>query len=209
MSKLLGIIVFAGAVTWIVPQLNPDTSSDVPGDVLECELAKEWVAANLDELPTTLNAFAEHSITFRRAIFGALDSDVRISLWREHLAAVAHEFASSEQRLFLERVSRELDGLVLGTAPLSELDVLGEQARAILGEDLARRAMGVLGPEPEPAAAVAEAMGPVCSCNRGNSFCPLPYICSRNSWFPCQQTGSGCGWFWLQSCDGLCRYSGQ
>ena len=205
MSKLLGIIVFAGAVTWIVPQLNPDTSSDVPGDVLECELAKEWVAANLDELPTTLNAFAEHSITFRRAIFGALDSDVRISLWREHLAAVAHEFASSEQRLFLERVSRELDGLVLGTAPLSELDVLGEQARAILGEDLARRAMGVLGPEPEPAAAVAKDGSVVpqvlCSCSTSSDFCPAPAICGAGA---CTPTTRGCGWFWLYACDGLC-----
>lgn len=205
MSKLLGILALLGTITWTVPKLNPDASSDVPGGVLECELAEEWVATNLDKLPITLNAFSEHSITFRRAIFRELDAKVRTSLWREHLAAVAHDVTSAEQRLFLERVSGELDGLLSGTEPPSELDILVQQARAILGEDLARRAMGVLGPEPEPVAAVAEdgtvAPQVLCSCSTASDFCPTPARCSAGA---CVPRARGCGWFWLYGCDGLC-----
>ena len=205
MSKLLSILVLLGTITWTVPKLYPDASSNVPGGVLECELAEEWVATNLDKLPTTLNAISEHSITFRRAIFRELDTRVRISLWREHLAAVAHDVTSSEQRLFLVRVSGELDGLLSGAEPPSELDVLVEQARAILGEDLARRAMGVLGPEPEPVAAAAEdgSVAPqvLCSCSTVSDFCPIPSKCLAGA---CVTRPRGCGWFWFYACNGLC-----
>lgn len=110
MSNLIGIIVLAGAAMWVGleprPVADPDGSAVVP----ECELAAEWVDANADALPTTLEEFGEHSIAFRRAIYGALDVEARISLWEENLAAIAHEVTSSEKRLFLDKVSHELEG---------------------------------------------------------------------------------------------------
>ena len=66
MTKLLAIVIFAGTVTWTVPQLHPDASADTPGDVPACELADQWVAANPDKLPTTLDAFVAHSIPVRQ-----------------------------------------------------------------------------------------------------------------------------------------------
>lgn len=215
MSKLFGIIPLACIAIWAVPAPGRDASSNTP--VPECELAKEWVAANLDALPTTLDAFGEHSLTFRRAIYGALDTEIRISLWRENLAAVAHEATLPEQRLFLERVSRDLDGYLRGDAPDSEIDDLAEEARAILGMDLAGRAIAVLGPVPESAgsAAVSGAFpgegqdDPQCACSTKDDWCGGIFdffgpVCVKS--YPCDPTLFGCGTLFVRRCDGLCEF---
>lgn len=167
MSKLLGIFLLAGAAIWLAPEPGAESISDAAVDVPECELARQWVSANLNALPTTLEAFSEHSATYRRAIYGALDPEVRISLWRENLAAVAKEVTSPEHRFFLDRVSRELEGHLRGTAPRSELEVLAEEATATLGSDLARRALTSLGTEPTADDATQEADPRPCSCRVG------------------------------------------
>ncbi len=111
MSKLFLVIVLASTAIWSVPESSVDTVLDTRAGVSECELAEEWVAANLDALPKTLAAFGEHSVTFRRAIYGALDTEARVSLWRQNLVAVADGAAiSPEQRLYLEELSGMLDG---------------------------------------------------------------------------------------------------
>ena len=214
MSKLFGIIPLACIAIWAVPAPITEASSDTL--VPECELAAEWVEANLDALPTTLEAFGEHSITFRRAIYGALDTDVRISLWRENLATVAHEATSPEQRLFLERVSRDLDVYVLGTAPQSEIAALEEEAKAVLGKPLAGRALVFLGPVPEPVASVTENGGsigeaqddPQCACSTKSDFCGFPdtLMISCVQHYPCDETLFGCGFLFLFRCDGLCEF---
>ncbi|MYA41060.1 MAG: bacteriocin fulvocin C-related protein [Gemmatimonadetes bacterium] len=208
MSKLFGIIPLACIAIWAVPAPGNDASSNTP--VPECELAKEWVAANLDALPTTLDAFGEHSLTFRRAIYGALDTEIRISLWRENLAAVAHEATLPEQRLFLERVSRDLDGYVRGTAPASEIDAVAEEARAILGMDLAGRAIAVLGSVPESAVFAVENgdLEPDCACSTEEDWCWLTSFgrreCRDDEDYHCDDLESGCGDWWQAACDGMC-----
>jgi len=71
MSKLFLGIALASTAIWSVPESSVDPVRDTRAEVSECELAEEWVAANLNVLPKTLGEFAEHSVTFRRAIYGA------------------------------------------------------------------------------------------------------------------------------------------
>ena len=225
MSKLLGVFILVGAGMWVVPEPISVAYPDRSGVVSECELAKEWVAANINALPTTPEAFGEHSVAFRRAIYGALDMEARISLWQENLAAVALEATSSEQRLLLDRVSRELEGHLRGTAPRSELYALGEEAIASLGMDLTRRAMtlSALGDSPMPDYMTQDPGDdrPDCTCSTDR---PHPWMeqCPQDPWrdpgsirrcfegppdLACEVSYVGCGWFGEEDgtpCNGRC-----
>lgn len=209
MNKLLfGFVALLLPAFWAVPQPKADLSPDESAGVPECELAERWVADNLDALPTTLDAFSEHTITFRRTIYSALDTDVRISLWREHLAGVAHEVESPEQRLFLSEVSRDLNRHLQNTTPRSEIKALEKKAVAVLGVDLARRALATLGPDPEPTE--VGSLPPDCSCSTESDWCNA----WRLPWQPkshcvlgsadCNEI-DGCGFLLRYRCDGLCH----
>ncbi len=201
MSKLFLGIVLASTAIWSVPESSADAFRDARVGVSECELAKEWVEANLDALPKTLGAFSEHSVTFRRAIYGELDTEARVSLWRQNLVAVADGATiSPERRLYLQELSGRLDGYLRDSTPRSELDALTEEARAILGGDLALRAIGMLGPVPEATPAVTD-----CSCSTRSDWCPLSSggtsICFGGG---CRRV-LFCGTLWLRVCDGKCK----
>ena len=208
-KMLVGFVALMGSAIWTVPQPKADSSPDVPAVVPECELADQWVAANLDALPTTLATFGEHSTTFRRAIYKALDTDVRISLWKEHLVAVARDVESPQQRLFLSEVSRDLDHYLQSATPQSEIKALEEKAVAVLGKDLAHRAIAVLGPDPEPTTR-GGILAPDCGCSTESDWCNA----WRWPWQPvrscvegsagCLET-EGCGTLLLFPCDGLCE----
>jgi len=205
MTKLLSILALTGIVTIAVPHLN---SSNVPGDVPECVLAEQWVAANRDALPTTLDAFLEHTVVFRHVIFDALDGAARASLWREHLALVVEEVISPEQRAFIEMVSGEIDGYLMDIGPQSRIEALEEEARTVLGDALTRRAFYVLGPVADRNVVNAEKQeGPLCYCRvkkEGKDCGHDAYECSRSIFFPCVKVRD-CGFFGWFTCDGLCR----
>ena len=207
MIKLIGVLTLVGGtVIWAAAE----PGSPVPGDpphaaalAPECELAEEWVTANLDALPTTLADLSKHSMTLRRAIYRALDTETRISLWQENLAEVAREATLTEQqRLFVKRVSHELSGHLRDTTPQSELDVLAKEAKAVLGEDLARRAIASLGPEEAPITVTENGnlVNPDCSCSVQSPFCGFPRMCKIAQ---CHWT-AGCGFLWLFICNGFC-----
>ena len=200
MNTLFSVTVFAVAAIW--------TASVVPADTSECELAKEWVEAHRDALPTTLGAFSEHSMTYRRAIYRALDVEARISLWQQHVATVADQVTLPEQRLFLQRAIPELAKYVSDTPSESALKAFGEEAISVLGKDMARDAFGVLGSAPEPTSEEGDAQSP-CSCRVGWDFinCQQGSVCKSKKWIifdVCEDTESGCGLFLEMACNGLC-----
>ena len=201
MNTLLPITALAIAAIW--------TASVAPVDTPECELAKEWVEAHHDELPTTLVAFSEHSVIYRRAIYRALDVEARISLWQEHLTVVADQVTLPEQRRFLQRAMRELGRYLSAPPSESGLDVFAEEAITVLGNDLARDAFGVLGSAPEPTLEEGDAQLPDCSCLVGSEEwnCRAGSECRGRKWIIfdlCEDIGTGCGPLWLFECNGLC-----
>ncbi len=203
MNMFFSVTVLAVAAIW--------TASVAPADTPECELAKEWVEAHHDALPTTLVALSEHSMIYRRAIYQALDVEARISLWQEHVATVADQVTLPEQRLFLQRAMPELGRYLSETLSESGLDAFTEEATRILGEDLARDAFGVLGTAPEPTLEEGDAqlLLPDCSCRVGSEEwnCQEGSECRSRKWIVldvCEDIGSGCGPLWLFDCNGLC-----
>ncbi len=209
MNKVLfGFVALMGTAFGAVPQFKADSPPDASPGVPECELAKQWVADNLDALPTTLDAFSEHSITFRRTIYSALDTDVRISLWREHLAGVAHEVESPHQRLFLSEVSRDLNRYVQSTTPRFEIEALGEKAVAVLGRDLTHRALAALGPDPESTEVGSLPPDPDCYCSTESDWCNawrLPWQPKSHCVLGSCEELDGCGLFLQFRCDGTCH----
>ena len=205
MTKLLAIVILAGTVTWTAPQLYPVASADAPRDVPACELADQWVADNPDKLPTTLDAFVAHSIAVRQAIYDALDAETRASLWREHLGIVVHEATSSKQRQFLNRVTRDLPNLLdPEITPPEELEALWESATAILGVDLARRALLDLGPTEVAQENGRSAPQVLCSCSMEWKDCPQGAGDASCLEGACTERRSGCWLLDRFKCDGLC-----
>ena len=207
MNKLLfGFVALVGTAFGAVSQPKAGSFPDASAGVPECELAAQWVADNLDALPTTLDAFSEHSITFRRTIYSALDIDVRISLWREHLAGVAHEVKSPHQRLFLREISRDLNRYLQSTMPRVEIKALEERAVAVLGKDLARRALAALGPDPE--STEVGSLSPDCSCSTESDWCNawrLPWQPKSHCVLGSCDEIDGCGFLLKYRCNGLCH----
>ncbi len=205
MKTLFPVIALALSAIWAVPEPDAIGVAGTP----ECELANEWVEAHRDALPTTLGAFSEHSMIYRRAIYQALDVEDRISLWQEHIATVADQVTLPQQRLFLERAMPELGRYLSVTPSESGLDAFAEEATKVLGEDLARDAFGVLGTAPEPTLEEGDAQLPDCSCLVGSEEwnCRAGSDCRGRKWIifdVCEDIGSGCGPLWLFECNGLC-----
>ncbi len=208
MNKLLfGFVALLGSAIWAAPQPKAESSADVSAVVPECVLAERWVEAHREALPTTLVAFSEHSMIYRRAIYRALDVEARISLWQEHVAAVADQVTLPDQRLFLQRAIPELGRYISENSSESGLEAFGEEAISVLGKDLARDAFWVLGSA--PTLEEGDPQLPDCSCRVGWPFfnCVEGSDCRSRKWIifdVCRDIDTGCGLFHEQACNGLC-----
>ena len=212
MNTLFRIIALMTAPVWTGPEFDFHPSPGVSVAVPECVLATEWVEANPDALPTTLESYSTYSSAYRRAIYEALDVEARISLWKEHLASVAHAITSPEQRLFLQ--AAPLGFYLGGNASESEVRAFEKEAIAILGEELTRAAFYSLG-GPVPVQD-GEGQFPDCSCRIPTELNPSPKDCVAGSvclakliiFDVCRDTKSGCGFLDLFACSGLCYKTG-
>lgn len=191
--------VFAAGAAIALMAAKPSTP-DLP-----CEVAERWVSEHRASLPTTLTAFSEYSMLYRRAAYRALAVEHRRNLWREHL----NSFLEPESRLTAtqQRVVRgvlaELDRYV-DTPAIAQVnmtrDGLPARIRAEFGDSLGAAVFATLGSgQPSPSAP-----GAVVGCN-----CSLSWGCIGSSTCEsgtgCTQTESGCGYLWCWPCNGECR----
>ncbi|MFI9202985.1 bacteriocin fulvocin C-related protein [Streptomyces sp. NPDC053048] len=165
--------------------------------------AQRWVRANRARLPREYEAFAAHEMSYRQAIFAALEPADRSRLWLEHLARyrASHPGLTSEQRLVLDRAEvvfgRESTFVGSVDAALhQELESLRKDAIAALGLEEGRAALATLGP-------VAAAL-PGCTCSCVSSWCSSGdcVCCERDCW--CQPKLNGCGTGFAYMCIGTC-----
>lgn len=49
--------------------------------------------------------------------------------------------------------------------------------------------------------------GSGCTCNASSSFCSGQNVTCINSMWQCTTSSSGCGWLWLQECNGRCGWT--
>ena len=176
-----------------------------------------WVNEHLETLPRTLAGFSEYSLAYRKAIYRALPEDVKTHLWREQL----NHYASSpnfsgEQKALLQEVSGSITQFD-GSAKLPNLlDKYETRIRASftknqIGEIFTNLGVG----DPAVAGRPSASSSGICECHSGGldvgSCGPtgppgtvfLQGGCRWQS--PCNiDVDDGCGWFWLQSCNGTC-----
>lgn len=177
-----------------------------------------WVEANADRLPRGYEELSGFSPAYRRAIFTRLSPATRSQLWVEHLAryAARHPELTAEHRSILDRASAmaaEESTFQLDLADRSAIDrraaAITTDAMRVFGRDEARLALATLGPAADGTEAEPDGP-PSCSCQSGAPFCVClgPCDCGNPpAYYPffCYSTSSGCGYLWLQPCDGRCE----
>ncbi|GAB3741960.1 bacteriocin fulvocin C-related protein [Nocardiopsis nanhaiensis] len=114
-----------------------------------------WIEAHRGRLPETYDAFAAHSMDYRRAIFAELSPEVRSRLWTEHVTRYRESRAdlSPEQDAALahalELFSDPGTFAEVHTGPDPVLDRLKAQTIAAFGFSEAAAIIATLGPPDE------------------------------------------------------------
>ncbi|HSU14130.1 bacteriocin fulvocin C-related protein [Longimicrobium sp.] len=174
-----------------------------PGDPPACVVARRWVAAHRNALPTTLPALSRQPMARRRAIYDVLPAATRASLWRQQLEDVLRSNASltGAQRATLREMIAQLPTLVRHNPDDAASLALRNRLIREFGSDGYRQIFGTLGP-PSAERNASGVLLPICACDR---FTPCPEgstcriaLCSGNS---------GCGPFWSDQCTGWCKYA--
>ena len=188
-----------------------------------CKVADRWATARLaaGTLPSTLPELSRVNLSYRRAAFGHLPVAQRRALWREQVTAFARsrtltpaqaafiqEDLALIDRAYDTKMSRDDYNAFVAKFLTAFRD--GKQLiefRRLGGPDVTMSPVrtALLRISPELGAANCE-----CSTYGGELFiddCPN----DGNQWYcrsdGCSTGGWGCGFQWLQQCDGAC-YSG-
>lgn len=105
----------------------------------ECQVANEWVEANRNNLPNTLDEISTYPTLYRRKIFAALPPQQQVALWSDHLTRIVEsgDIAPEAADLLLA-IQSKLPYYMHGGR--DEAVALVEQWRTTLGDDLARKA---------------------------------------------------------------------
>lgn len=162
--------------------------------------ADAWVTAHAGRLPDRYDDVVKLPLAHRRAVHAALPPAARSRLWVEHIDrfSSARPDMTARQRAVVEQVrATAADVRTFQRAPQRRQgeDVLTDKAVGAFGQADATQLLATLGP--------AEVQGlPDCECSTGSDKCSSSScIWVENS---CAYTSSGCGNFWLWSCDGFC-----
>ena len=192
----LALVTFGAQPSWAVSPPTQDQST------------WKWIPGNGDGWLPTYENMVKLQPTQQRAIFTALSAKERSRLWVTHLERYleTHEELTAAQALLLDDAielaghpqlfAREATDRKQGTWDLFFKELLAHlRARA---EDLFTREtlgeiFGHLGAQ--------KATAPDCGCNTGSDFCGTSHMCSGGG---CWGSGLGCGWLWLESCNGIC-----
>lgn len=187
---------------------------------------RSWVT-NLDS--ETLAAVSEdissYPLLYRREIMRALNADKRSQVWRRHIQRYidAHPGLDSSARVVLEAAVAFAAPAVFdrpSDADRQQMQILAEQTVTLLGREEAEYVFYRLGPRDgkfasaEPLSmrwsnwvrglvvAMADSAAD-CNCNvdfgcDGTAECRNGATCTVDDDWP------ACGWFWFQTCNGLC-----
>jgi hypothetical protein len=165
-----------------------------------CEALREWARPYADTSPTLAELMAFHG-GHRRAIFNAIAPAARLSLWREHLGALAArpEFTPAQRAAAAELRTVIVAEIYTTGSPAQERARALWKDRAALFDVAQRRAFVILGaPSAAPAGLTTWCE---CSASYGHVEC-YPRVCgSANG---C--TGyDGCGFGGFEPCIAMCE----
>ncbi len=177
-----------------------------PAPKPECVVAHSWVNSNSHRIPQHLAEFSSYDLAFRKAIFNALPKSAQARLWHEQLRQYGHSRRlSATQRAFVLALDRRLESL-LAPDNRAELNRVSNDARRVLGFELARQVIADLGGPAKPiVTTVARQISQSgCGCSTDSDWCNPEGLGCRSDLLPCEPSETGCGTFWQYSCDGDC-----
>ena len=164
--------------------------------------AKEWVAANRNNLPRTYGEFSRYQLAFRKEIFRELPVAGRAGLWREHILRyrAEHKSLTAAQHKALAAVENFIadDSFFDLKAPKHDTSALRSQVTNAFGDQETAYLLATLG---SPARQADRLPDPDCNCCRHDDYCNGPSYCNG---LGCVWDSSGCGTFWKEECDGMC-----
>ena len=194
----------------------------------QTDAAAAWAAElSASEIRAAAQHVREYPLAYRRAILRELTGQERSDLWRRHIEEyiTAHPELSKEAVVALEaaRDAASPEALSAPTAASrGHIAVVASEVENLLGREVAEYLMYRLGPKDgqfasrEPItdklanyvrqAFVAMAFAEECDC--ATDFgCTIGLLCKTNLGCTPDDDWPACGWFWNDTCDGLCRPS--
>jgi hypothetical protein len=189
---------------------------------------REYVTGlNRDELRAAADVIGDYPFNYRREIVRALDREGRAAVWQKHLGRYleTHPGLDSTARIVLETA------IALATpsffehptaAEREQAQLLAEQVVTLLGREEAEFLLYRLGPKDGRFASREPLSMRFANWVRGVAIAMADEAtdCNCNSEYGCDSSGTSCrtgaqgctidedwpacGWFWNQTCDGLC-----
>ncbi|HET8798929.1 MAG TPA: bacteriocin fulvocin C-related protein [Thermoanaerobaculia bacterium] len=173
------------------------------------------VSSDTERTQELYQSLSRVSILERKTFYESLPAASKAGLWRVHLQVFAREHPelTNEQRAVLESAEKLLelafsdnDRSNSGTADLDDkLDDLKRRARAVFPSAMAIQAFTRLGADAiVTLEAAAYATPTECECSVRDDWCGWGSACRYPHPTACT-TVRGCGWYWLEICDGMCQ----
>jgi hypothetical protein len=192
--------------------------------------AQAWVASlPSDALEGAAESIQSFPFTYRREIMTALAPGLRSKVWRAHIDAYVqgHPELDSNAVALLQAASdlASPDNLAHPTDDSrAQIDIVGNQIKALLGKDTAEYLLYRLGPNDGTFASalpvsqrlantvrsmfVALARANDCECNMEWGCTGLMSYCADGSGCMIHSAWPACGWLWDDPCNGACKVGG-
>jgi hypothetical protein len=192
--------------------------------------AQQWVASMAPaDLASVAGNIQSFPFAYRREIMAGLGPVLRSQVWRAHIGAYiqAHPELDSNTTALLQAASdlASPQNLVRPTDDArAQIDIVGNQIKALLGKDTAEYLLYRLGPNDGTFVSavpisqrlanivrgmfVASAESNDCECNIEFGCSGFMSYCADGSGCSVKSSWPACGWFWNDPCDGACKISG-
>jgi hypothetical protein len=195
----------------------------------EHDAIRTWVQGlSADELGDAASRIQSYPYGYRREIMRALTPTQRSEVWRDHIQTYLDEHPGLDGNAV-----NALEAAIALATPRAfanptaddraQIDTVAEQVKTLLGTEEAKFLFFRLGPRDERTASieplgmrlsnavrrlfVALADAEDCDCNVGFGCDGVSTVCREGTGCNIDDSWPACGWFWNQTCDGLC-YAG-
>jgi hypothetical protein len=192
--------------------------------------AKDWVASlSPDSVAGAADSIQSFPFAYRREIMTALAPGLRSKVWRSHIQAyVASHPELDSNTLALLQAASDLASPDTFAHPTddsrAQIDIVGNQIKALLGKDTAEYLLYRLGPSDGTFASalpvsqrlanavrsvfVAVARANDCECNLDWGCTGFMSYCAQGSGCMIRTDWPACGWLWEDPCNGSCKAGG-
>ncbi|MFL6263992.1 MAG: bacteriocin fulvocin C-related protein [Thermoanaerobaculia bacterium] len=196
-----------GAILFTAPALAESGDRIHPG-------SQKWVPIQHgDDWSPTYDNMVKLPALRQKVVFSGLSPEERSKIWAERIQRYmeTHRKLSSDQMALLADAldlvrhttlfARDVEGTDEQMWDLfykESLKEIKERAQQLFSRDSIIEIFGNLNKNPN---SMTKSADPDCGCNTGSDFCGTSHMCSGGG---CWGSGMGCGWVWLENCNGVC-----